>query len=292
MVLSSPAVRLAVLVIGGVVLLPVVYRYFVIPILLWRRQPTGGLSRYATVDDMAEMPRPASAYLAHQALILGRLGFTPSTPFHEWNDGGYMMYHQVHVHRQTGDVATIGLLMRTGSPEIVNVTRTFRSMFASPGDVWTAHSPMAASAPDTPGTSVFRVGRVVQFGPDDLERLYQMHRVFVRRTRTTPQRRALMTDPIEYQRELEQTGRRDMVASGWFWENATNQLQKTLKGAFLSVWRELIPWCWKHRFAEHDLATSLLEQVIRELARDRAITSGNQPRRTPRPNIVARPDLA
>jgi len=286
------SVEMVLSVVGGLLLLPVAYRYLVIPILLWRRQPTGGASRYATVDDMAEMPRPASAYLAHQALILGRLGFAPSAPFHEWNDGGYMMYHQVHVHRLTGDVATIGLLMKTESPEIVNVSRTFRSVFASPGDVWTAHSPMGSSSPDTPGTAIFRVGRVVQFGPDDLERLYQMHRAFVRRSRTTPQLRAPLTDPIEYHREIEQAGRRDMLASGWFRENTANQLQKTLKGAFLSVWRELIPWAWKLRFAEHDLATSLLEEVMRELARDGAITLGNQPRRTPRPSIVVRPDLA
>ncbi|HKG91675.1 MAG TPA: hypothetical protein VKA84_07295, partial [Gemmatimonadaceae bacterium] len=191
----TPAERVGASAAGALALLYVARSYWRVPLAIWRRPISVQRAqlRYERAGDGPTPPAAATAWLADRAAALAALGFRGTPPFRETADTGVSMYHQLHEHAETGDVAAVGVFMRDAEEEVANTTISFRSVLADGSEVKTLHDArgLPVVTPDPPGSTVLRIGGGVQVSddPSDLGRLYRLHRALVRRRGVGPQRR-------------------------------------------------------------------------------------------------------
>jgi hypothetical protein len=281
----------AYVVLAAIALLYVSRRYWLAPIRIWRRVVGDTPARYALIDAQHPLPASADTYLAQQAEALSTLGFSATAPYLETADAGATMYHQLHEHGETGDMAAVGAFLRDSDEAILDGTLSLTSAFYDGVEVKTLAdlAGLPATRPKPANTILLRTGDAVPFSgsKEDVARLYRIHRAMVRRRGAASQRRLDLSDPIAHHRRLIERGRRAMLESGWYYEKGA-ELRPTLKGACLLVWPWLPPWSWLRRIREYLMVLALLDDSPRKGVRVGGAGSADGARRmTP-----SSPDLA
>lgn len=215
--------------------------YWLVPLWMWLRpaRMTARPPALAPVRTRSLLPLPLEAALAQHEAPLTRLGFAPSVPVRDARDvskvrGGASGVVQLWRHADDGTIASL-MVSPTGATSALAVL-WLTTRLADGTTVETMNLPMPSSFP---APADFRRARF----PDERapQRLLTLHRARVRELgKTDPEP---MDDPVAFQYAREQKALDWFVSSGYM-RRSGDRLRHTFRGAFGSVYRQLLIWRW------------------------------------------------
>jgi hypothetical protein len=258
---SLPGGRLTGLLL--VVVLFSTLNYWLAPILLYKRSSIRP-SRVDPAGPEQSLPESVRRHLAEQGGALAKLGFVATPVVREHDGSGNAMYHQFYRHGGTGDVAAIGIMVAESDPNPKSRTLAYSARLADGTEIKTLTDTLglSGSPPDRSARKVmFWMGDAVKYTAtvDDVVRVYRVHRAQVRR-HASPQRPIPIEDPVSHQTRIIASARARMRNSGWYRDNGRGALRVTVRGACISIWRQLPPWRTIRRSQEERLAAALLAE--------------------------------
>jgi hypothetical protein len=263
LIASLPGGRLTAL--GILVVLYLTRYYWLAPILFLSKPPIPP-SKVEPALPEHSIPEPARRHFAEQAAALGKLGFVATPLIREHNGTGNAMFHQIHRHPVSGDVAGVGVFVAGTDPTPKSRTLGFMARLADGTEIQTLTDTVGLrGAPRERGRRiVFWIGDGVKYTatPDDLDLLYRVHRALVRRTGGT-QRPIPLEDPVSHQTRVAAAWRQRMIASGWYRNDGTGGIRPTLVGGCLSMWLQLWPWRAIRRWREHRTVKELMVEWMK-----------------------------
>ena len=239
--------------------------YWLGPMLFLSSAPTPP-SRVEPAGSEHALPEPVRRHFAEQAAALAKLGFTPTSPVRESNGTPNVMFHQFHHHPKTGDVAAVGVFLTSPDPKPRSRTLAFSARLGDGSEIRTLTDTVGlrAAPPEPERRIVFWMGDAVRYAatPDDLVRVYRVHRALVRRS-ASAQRDIPLADPVAFQTRIAASARQRMVESGWYRDSGKGQLTVTLRGACLSMWQQVRPWRTIRKRREQRQAAALLAEWMK-----------------------------
>lgn len=247
---------------GILVILFITRGYWLAPILLYNGNPIPP-SKVDPAGSGQATPDGARRHLADQAAVLAKLGFVPTPIVREHNGTPNAMFFQFHCHPGSGDVAAVGVFMAGLEAIPKSKTLSFAARLADGVEIRTLTDSVGLrSAPREPGRRiVFWMGDGVPYAgtPDDLLRVYRIHRVLVRRSGSA-QRPISLDDPVAHQLRIAAEFRRRAIDSGWYRDIGKATIKVTVRGACLSMWLQAFPWRSLRRARERRRAEKLLAE--------------------------------